>query len=281
MKAIRAIKIILLVAAILCLLCTAVGNFFVLKDACDNGISAQEVHDKFEDYEFSFGKLFKAKAEQGEGTVPGDDASEADAETAAPAEDAENTQSDALEIADEGYKAGNHLGVLSSVMKLASGRMHFGFLDDLSFDLCKAGIVGIRGEEVTTQAADPENPENTVATTEIKPAFEVNTVLLIGVGCLTLAFILHLFTKNRRKTVWGILLMLFGYILFLGFFAFGQVLANIDINQLVKTPVEDFAAYRIYVVTGSMVLGGLMGLGFVRCGSRAMKKRRRNMDKHR
>ena len=145
-------------------------------------------------------------------------------------------------------------------MKAGNARINLSFLKDLKFDLGRAGTVGMR------PAGDGENGQ---------PVFEINLWLAIAFVALTLSFIIHLFTKNRRKTVWGILLMIFGYLLFTAFYAAGNVLANFDINQLIKTEITDFAAYRIYVVCGCTVFGFFMGLGFIRCGSRAMKRRKR------
>ena len=271
MKVVRVIKVIVLIAAILSLLVSAAGNFFILKDACDNDITAQEVHEQLDAYDFKIGSIFKASAEETEGDTEADTEQADEPETqTVPADDfTEQTRQDDTanepavpafteqEVADGSYKVGGHMGLVNGLMKAANARMSLGFLKDTSFDLCKFGKVGMRADE------------------EGKPAFEVNLFLFISVACFTVAFILHLISKNRKKTIWGIIMMLFGFILFAAFYCLGQVLANIDINALSKVEIEDFAAYRIYVVAGCTFLGCLVGLGYLRCGSRAMKRRKR------
>lgn len=259
MKALRAIKIILFIAAIVCLLVSATGNFFILKDACDNEVTAQEVHEALDNYEFKIGSLFKGKAEGAADDSAAADT--ADSDVTAPTTDEANpsetvnetvneTENAAEEVPEGAYKAGDHIGIINGLMKAGNARINLSFLKDIKIDLCKFGAVTMRDAE--------------------KPVFEVNLWLAISFVALTLTFILHLFTKHRRKTFWGIILMIFGYILFTAFFALGQLLANADINVLSKTAVEDFASYRIYVVCACCVLGCLIGLGYVRCGSRAM-----------
>ena len=259
MKAFRAIKIILLIVAILCLLVSCAGNFFILKDACDNNIEAEEVHKALDSYEFKIGSIFKGKAE-GEATDDTTDPADTNDETIADTGETQVETAETVEETADGYKAGSHIGIVNGLMKAGNARIKLSFLKNIKFDLCKAGTVGMRA---TAEGEDAE------------PVFEINLWAGIAFVALTLAFIIHLFTKNRRKNLWGILLMIFGYILFAAFFAAGNVLANLDINQLVKTEITDFAAYRIYVVCGCTVIGGLMGLGFIRCGARTMKRRKR------
>ncbi len=268
MKALRVIKIILCVAALICLLVSCAGNYFILSDACKNKVSADEVHKALDNYDFSIGSIFKGKAEGDdptEGDLPTDDDWDNNDESADPTNEEDNQQGENLPVdkaedAVEGYVAGKHMGLVNGLMKAGNARVNLSFLKDLKFKLCKVGTVGMRS------ASEAENAE---------PAFEVNLWVLIGFGCLTLAFILHLFSKNCRKTVWGLILMIFGYLLFVAFFAAGHVLANFDVNKLLKPEITDFTSYRIYTVAGCGVLGFLMGLGFLRCGSRAMKRRKK------
>ena len=262
MKALRAIKIILFIAAIVCLLVSATGNFFILKDACDNEITAEEVHKALDSYVFKIGSIFKGKAEenandQGEAATEPVDQPAADDAAIVTDDQAAETET-AIEADPSAYKAGEHMGLINGLMKAGNARISLSFLKDLKFDLCIFGEVGLRSTDSSEE-----------------PVFEVNLWLAISFCALTLAFILHLFTKNRRKNVWGILIMIFGYILFTAFFALGQLLANIDINALLKPEVTDYTAYRIYVVCGCSFIGFLVGLGFIRCGSRAMRRRRR------
>ena len=271
MKALRAIKIILFIAAILCLLVSACGNFFILKDACDNEVAAQEVHEALDKYDFSIGSIFKGKAEETPSDAGTENTSAENADTptvdnaVTPPDDEAAAAETETELVKSAYKAGGHMGIINGLMKAGNARINLSFLKDLKFDLCKFGEIGMR-------PAAADNSE---------PAFEVNLLLAIAFAALTLAFILHLFTKNRRKNVWGILMMVLGYILFTAFFALGQLLANIDINALLKTEVTDFAAYRIYVVCGCTLLGLIVGLGYIRCGARAMKRRRRKESSRR
>lgn len=275
MKAFRAIKIFLLIVAIVCMLVSAAGNFFILKDACDNKITAEEVHKALDSYEFKIGSIFKGKAEdETSAQTPAENSTESETPAETPAENSadpgtaaepETSQASAEETAN-GYKAGSHMGIVNGLMKAGNARINLSFLKDLKFNLCKAGTVGMR------PTADGEDAE---------PAFEINLWLGIAFAALTLAFIIHLFTKNRRKNLWGILVMIFGYLLFTAFFAAGHVMANLDINQLIKTEITDFAAYRIYVICGCCILGVLMGIGFIRCGARSMKRRKRKNPERR
>ncbi|MBQ3669328.1 MAG: hypothetical protein II920_08915 [Clostridia bacterium] len=268
MKVVRVIKVIVLVAAIISLLVTCAGNFFILKDACDNSISAEEVHAALDAYEFKLGSIFsKASAEGDEnGNEPAGEPEAQNDET----EQTGDTAGDefvspafaAQDAKDNAYQAGKHLGIINGLMKAGNARIKLSFLNDISFNLGeKFGKIGMRGDE------------------EGKPVFEVNLWLCISVLCFTVAFILHVISKKRRKTVWSVLMMLFGYILFLAFYGLGQILANIDINALSKVAIEDFTAYRIYVVTGCTFLGFLLGLGYYRCGSRATKKIKKKLMK--
>ncbi|MBR5257642.1 MAG: hypothetical protein IKV51_01700, partial [Clostridia bacterium] len=102
--------------------------------------------------------------------------------------------------------------------------------------------------------------------------FYVNTWVLVAAACLFVASILHFISKKigkkgkGKKTFWGVLLMVIGCILFYAIFALGQVIANFD-----PLTFSDKAAFRIYVVAGSIIIAAVAYLAFDRLGVRNMQ----------
>ncbi len=271
MKVLRILKVVALVVAIIALLISAAGNYFILKDACKDDVTADSIRADLEKSKFEFGGLFKGKAE--EGGVPSDDGDEpgdeddfgfGDSDEAETESDIESTDSDAGEDA-EAKEPGKHIGLVNEIMKLSTKRISLDCLKDLKFDLCDFGEVAMRGEECVSEEGEAC----------VKRTFEVNLMMFVAIIALTVAFILHLISKKCRKTVWGLLVMLFGFALLLACFAMGQIAANMEVNKLLATEITDFTEYRIYVVAFFSCLALLLGFGYIRCGSRAMKRRKK------
>ena len=63
----------------------------------------------------------------------------------------------------------------------------------------------------------------------------------------------------------GIIVMIFGYLLFACVFAAGQYLANLEHSAVWSD--ESISAWRTWTTVGGTVLAGLMGLGMIRAGS--------------
>lgn len=301
MKAVRIIKVIVFVIAIISLLLSATGNFFIVKDAFDykdQGIDVAEVKAQLDSYEYKVSSLFKASAE-GNGeepaedpAVPGDEEIPADEETSD--EDAltqdENdaffgdteddgkdetfdgeevpaelpAEEDIVPVDDgeeEPYYVGNHKNFVIGLMKLANWDWTDKVATEFKFENMKNyqddGICAILN--IVWQFGEPNVD------------FTVNGLLAISFLGITLAFILHLISKNVKKTFWGIVLMILGYIIFVINFVLGIVLGNcLSITDGSLTSY-DLSMVRIFLVTGFTFLAVLLGLGYVRCGSRQMK----------
>ncbi len=286
MKVVRVIKVIAFIVAIIALLVTAAGNFFILKDACDyKGIDVATVKANLDEYDFKFSSLFKkAEAEEeGEAGVPEtdeDDAffpGEADPDYVEPSDEepaGEETEESAEDY-EESYEEANDLP-----------------LDDGSYDLSAAhsnpiiGLMKAANWTWTDKKATEfkfENMENYkdggIASYlnivwqfgDPNVDFTVNALLTISFGCIVLAFILHLISKNVKKTFYGILLMILGFIIFAVNFVLGNVLGNCVSIMDSTLASYDLGALRIYIIAAFTFLAVLFGLPYIRCGSRQMK----------
>ncbi len=285
MKVVRIIKVIALVTAIICALVPCVGNFFIIRDACTYKaqISADDIHAELDEYPLGFKDLFSfgAKAEESENvTEPnegeedglteefeldnetdnefadfeeGQDDTEKEALNAdevtetgdEPAQQEENdTQEQIDETVEDGeYNLSKHANIVIGFMKAANAKTELSFLNKLN-----------KGENRELHfRKDAENE-----------SFKINTWLMISFIALTVAFILHLISK-KTKTVLGILLMVFGYIIFIAFFAIGQYTANLDENSIYN--YTNVSGWRLWNTVGYTAAACILGLGFVRCGS--------------
>lgn len=270
MKVVRVIKIIAFVVAVITLLVSAAGNFFIVKDAVqyrDQGVDVAYVKECLNNCEFQWSSLkspFTASAEE-EGTeLAPEGTKEPDAEPVAepaPAEDEVTSQEDndaffADVIEDEvinepaeetAYTVDSHCSAVLGLMKLAN----IDWTDKKATELFEKADLGIFGGN--------------------NPDFTVNAFLTISFGCIVLAFILHLISKNVRKTFWGIMLMILGFIIFVFNFVLGNVLGNSVSLADASLESNDLALVRIFIIAFFTFIAVLFGLPYVRCGSRQMK----------
>ena len=275
MKALRIIKIILLIATIVALAVPAAGSVFILRDKCkysEQLLTADEISQKLDEYEFKIGSLFSAKGEGEDvppaGEIPGEiadeipdfdeevnwDETEPNSEAVTEPSGDPDTLDGWGEIAPDvdvlpaEYSLESHNNIVLGLMKAANAKTNLSFLDDLS---------------VTVDNTDYANENG---------KFYVNTWVLVGAGCLLIASLLHFISKKigkkgkGRKTFWGVLLMIIGCILFYAIFALGQVIANFN-----PLGFFDKAAFRIYAVAGFSFAAAIIYLVFDRLGVRAMQ----------
>lgn len=287
MKACRVIKIIAFVLALLILAVAVAGNALVIKDAVkynddgrtvcsvkdcylaaiytsDSDVSVSSIINDLKDAEF---KLLPDKTPAAESDdvkletasmvntteneVTDDviseaseaaEATEASDVTAAPEATEEPV---AVEVATEcepadvkDYSLSNYHYLLVTMMKAATHRIDVKFLSEMS---------------------------------EFKEyGFTVNTCLVISLGLLFVCFILHCISKNVRKTVWGLILMLVGYVMFMAFTLAGQYAANCSFNLFSSWDQYDQNTIRILLVAAFMAIGFIFGIAYYRCGSRQM-----------
>jgi hypothetical protein len=243
MKVLRVIKVIILIAAIIALLVPCAGKFFIMRDACkyqDQGLTPDEVHSELDNYDFAVRDLFSAKAEgegEGEAQENQDTPAVQPEATAAPAPVDEPQD----EPADDGeYSLANHNNIIIGLMKAANAKTELKFMSDFDF-----------GENTDLAFRDGR--------------FTVNTWVMIAFCGFVLFFLLHLISK-KHKTLWGLLLMLFGFLIFVCLFAAGYILANLDIATC-----KDVSTWRLYTVGCVGLAGFIFGLGWMRCGARQMR----------
>ena len=274
MKALRIIKIILLIATIVALAVPAAGSVFILRDKCkysEQLLTADEISQKLDAYEFKLGSLFSAKGE-GEDVPPADEPADdigdpedevnwddngttGETVTEPSGEPAEtDTTGEWSDIAPDTpvlpaeYSLESHNNIVLGLMKAANAKINLSFLDDLSVNIDNTDYANENGK------------------------FFVNTWVLVGAGCLFIASILHFISKKigkkgkGKKTFWGVVLMIIGFILFYAIFALGQVIANFN-----PLAFFDKAAFRIYAVAGFTCAAAVIYLVFDRLGVRAMQ----------
>ena len=275
MKALRIIKIILLIATIVALAVPAAGSVFILRDKCkysEQLLTADEISQKLDEYEFKIGSLFSANGEGEDvppaGEIPGEiadeipdfdeevnwDETEPNSEAVTEPSGDPDTLDGWGEIAPDvdvlpaEYSLESHNNIVLGLMKTANAKINLSFLDDLSVTVDNTDYVNENGK------------------------FYVNTWVLVGAGCLLIASLLHFISKKigkkgkGRKTFWGVLLMIIGCILFYAIFALGQVIANFN-----PLGFFDKAAFRIYSVAGFTFAAAIIYLVFDRLGVRAMQ----------
>ena len=280
MKALRIVKIILLIATIIALAVPAAGSVFILRDKCkyaDQLVTADEISQKLDEYEFKIGSLFSAKGEgeteqpagepadgitddfaDGEDNGGWDEIDNGDAPVEEPSGDPPVTNTDDdwgdivteddTPVLDAEYSLESHNNIVLGLMKAANAKTNLSFLDDLSVEIDGTEYSNLGGK------------------------FYVNTWVLVAAACLFVASILHFISKKigkkgkGKKTFWGVLLMVIGCILFYAIFALGQVIANFD-----PLTFSDKAAFRIYVVAGSIIIAAVAYLAFDRLGVRNMQ----------
>ena len=246
MKAVRIIKVIAFVVAIISLLLAASGNFFIIKDTFDyEDVTVSEVKDQLDKYDFNISSLtdpFSKASAEGE--------FEAEEEATDEGFEAEETVEEAVEETVEepateeaaAYSVSDHENVIVALMTAGA---HDVTIDPLSNIKCVTEFIG-------------------------EYEFSINLYMLIFFIAITLAFILHLISKKRRKTVYGILLMVLGYIIFLIEFALGYAFAtgiNVVKDSFEAIPLD---AARIYIIAFFTFKALLFGVPYVRCGSRQM-----------
>ncbi|MCR4577881.1 MAG: hypothetical protein K5784_08250 [Clostridiales bacterium] len=274
MKALRIIKIILLIATIVALAVPAAGSVFILRDKCkysEQLLTADEISQKLDAYEFKLGSLFSAKGE-GEDVPPADEPADdiGDPEDEVNWDDNGTTGENVTEPSGEPaetdttgewsdiapdtpvlpaeYSLESHNNIVLGLMKAANAKINLSFLDDLSVNIDNTDYANENGK------------------------FFVNTWVLVGAGCLFIASILHFISKKigkkgkGKKTFWGVVLMIIGFILFYAIFALGQVIANFN-----PLAFFDKAAFRIYAVAGFTCAAAVIYLVFDRLGVRAMQ----------
>ena len=280
MKAVRIIKIILLIATIVALAVPAAGSVFILRDKCkyaDQLLTADEISQKLDEYEFKLGSLFSAKGEGEDDTAgePTDDLTDdfadgqdnggwdeigdddapveepsGEPETDVGADDdwSDVVTGDDIPVQEAEYSLDSHNNIVLGLMKAANAKINLSFLDGLSVNL----------------------DNNEYANEDGK--FYVNTWVLVAAACLFVASILHFISKKigkkgkGKKTFWGVLLMVIGCIVFYAIFALGQVVANFN-----PLAFFDKAAFRIYAVAGFTFLAAIIYLVFDRLGVRTMQ----------
>ena len=267
MKVVRVIKIIAFIVAIITLLVSAAGNFFIVKDAVqyqDQGVDVAYVKECLNNFEFEWSSLkspFTASAEE-EGTEPAPEGTEEPDAEPVPTEDEVISQEDNdaffADVVDEvieepseeeAYHLGDHCSAVLGLMKLAN----ISWNDKKATELFEKADLGIFGGN--------------------NPDFTVNAFLTISFGCIVLAFILHLISKNVRKTFWGIVLMILGFIIFVFNFVLGNVLGNSVSLADASLESTDLTLARIVIIAFFTFIAVLFGLPYVRCGSRQMKNK--------
>ena len=255
MKVIRVIKIIVLIASIIALLVPCAGNFFIMRDACkyqEQGLTPDEVHAELDNYDFAIRDLFSAKAE-GEDTADAPADTEDKADVPAVVEDAPAPADQAAapedEPQDDGeYSVAKHNNIIIGLMKAANAKTELSFMK---------GLERFGESDLTFRDG----------------VFTVNTWIMIAFCGFVLFFLLHLISK-KHKTFWGLILMIFGFLIFVCLFFIGYIVANLDMN------VKDVSTWRLYAVGIVGIAGFIFGLGWMRCGARQMRchwlKRRRS-----
>ena len=250
MKAVRVIRTIAFVVAVIALLVAAAGNFFIVKDTMKLDVSVATIRETLDNVDISFDALLGKvsvlpKAEAEEFTEPEGEPEEGEALEApvvteeVPAEEpveepAEEPTEEPAEVFVP-YKDGNDY--LFMLMKVADMRVELPFLNCLM----------LSGEGYT-----------------------MNLCIMVGFIALTLAFLLHLIGK-KHATFWGIILMLIGYIIFVAFFGIGQIGANNIATFADSLQGDDIELYAIFARAAFLVLGLFLGLGYFRCGARQMR----------
>ena len=263
MKAVRVIRTIAFVVAVIALLVAAAGNFFIVKDTMKLDVSVATIRETLDNVDISFDALLGKvsvlpKAEAEEFTEPEGEPEEGEAlegpvvTEEVPAEEPteEPTEESAIEPAEEipspfvPYKDGNDY--LFMLMKVADMRIELPFMDNA------IKHIPVIGEGIADAG------------------FEMNLCIVVGFIALTLAFILHLIGK-KHATFWGIILMIIGYIIFVAFFAVGQVLASYMSIYDISLEAHDVLRFAMFIRAAFLVLGLFLGLGYFRCGARQMR----------
>ena len=264
MKVLRVLKVIALIVAIIAVLVPCAGSFFIMKDACDykEQVSADDIHAQLKEYDLRFKDyfVFGAKAEGETADTTGADTEELTAQepedsvtAEAPVDDTAATETQTEPEDDGSYKLSKHMNVIIGLMKAADAKTELGFMKGL------------------------EHPGKLIPGYQ-DGSFKINTWLMIAFIALTVAFILHIISK-KHKSAWGIIVMIFGYLLFACVFAAGQYLANLEHSAVWSD--ESISAWRTWTTVGGTVLAGLLGLGMIRAGSlsgkcKYWKRKRKN-----
>lgn len=257
MKALRVIKIIAFVLALLVTAVAVAGNVFVIKDAAkyeEQGVTVSSILEELDKAEFKILPEKTASAEEEVEAAPVTDeeapvtveetpaATEAPVPTEAPvAAPVEETEPAATE---EAYSVNNYHYLIVSMMKAGTYKVELSFLNN-----------------VTISGSQPFADNG----------FQVNLCLLIAFCLLFFCFIFHCISKNCPKTFYGIILMLLGYLLFVFFVCAGMFLANalgIIANSFDQ---YDSNLIRIAFVFLGIFFGVFFGLPYYRCGSRQMR----------
>lgn len=287
MKVVRVIKVLCFILALITLAVAVAGNVFIIRDTYLYDVNAADVKKALDENDFEFKELFSdpftAQAEEAdEGEDDFDELESDDDEiineapvTAEPTieEDVEDDPASESDYSLSKY----HCKAVIALMEAGSYQIPEYTYDDLGKpdDMFFINKIHVESENDNI---------NLVCSTINKVAdnFSMNLWMLISYGLLTLSFILHLISK-KHQSFGGVLLMLFGYIIFLLFSAFGIFLANMD---YLGTSFEslDFYSLRIYAFASQAILGAILGLGFYKSGSKSgtirfLKKRLRRKHK--
>jgi len=245
MKAVRVIRTIAFVVAIVALLVAAAGNFFIVKDALEmENVTVLTIREDLENKVTI--ALNPAKAEEvapaATEEVPAEEGTEAPTETLVEASEETPVTSDDVTPAEEEapaeegmYKEGNDY--LFMLMKIADKRVELPFLNCLMLD----------GE-----------------------GYSMNLCIMVGFIALTIALLMHLIGK-KHSNFWGIVLMIVGYIIFVAFFGLGQIAANNISIFASSLQGDDIELYALFVRAAGIALGIFLGLGYLRCGSYQMR----------
>ncbi|MBQ3078687.1 MAG: hypothetical protein IJC48_01635 [Clostridia bacterium] len=104
---------------------------------------------------------------------------------------------------------------------------------------------------------------------------EISISMLVAFCALFIAFVMH-FVSKKYKTVYGMILMLFGYLFFAaifvaGYIAFSHLEGFLNFSESAK---NDWAFMRTITITGFFALATLIGLPIYSCGIRQMTIKR-------
>ena len=260
MKVTRFFKVLAFVVALISLCVAISANVLVVMDSEKYEKDIIEIKQELKDCKFKFSNGAKAEgetdAEEEETSEPEVLIQPIDVTAEEPAEViGEPIAAPEKEAAPAEFNLEEKNFLLVDLMKLGTAEIDLKFMD-------KVEIGGIKATDNNDQ-------------------FIVNDCMMVFFIALFVAFVLHCISKNVRKTVYGIILMILGYALFVLFFAAGQYFANACMNILPSfEDIEvDLSIIRIIIVAGFTFLAIFIGLPYYRCGSRQMTGKQLRRDK--
>ena len=238
MKALRVIKVIFFVVAILSLLLAGASHFFIINDMLKNdSLTMAEIKTALADYDFKLSSLSnpfgKASAEEADNVVP-------ETETETVVEPAEPTVPEEPAEEVSAYKVEDHANAVIGVMKYGSAEIELKFLNNLF---------------------------------KLNEVYVVNWCLIVFYGSMFIAFIMHIISKKCRKTFYGILMNIIGFIFFTGSIFVGIFVAAAWSNLFQGFENIDSTLLSFGFVTCGIIHAFLLGLPVYRIGSRSMQTR--------